>query len=355
VQLQVLRSTPDRRPFVVSDLIPNDTIGLGFDAKRTEAQLRVALRSRPKGLGSSVDLIAGRTSWDGAGIDQRVDQVGGYLGHRTATLSIGGSAFHRTRWTPLDLRATLGLTPLRQLAAGAEIVYQRHDGDRNSNFIALSGGLQPVRGLALTGTARLGEQVAAPAIAADTAQELRDFGATLGWERERLGLQVGWARTSAFNPYGYAEFPRVASLAAAPEVDWLTVRARLAPVRWVTLEGWYSDPRKGSADGLPPTHSFAAVTLRSKFLRQFPSGIFDLKLRLSVESWGRGVIGRDAGGAPIALKGATFFRSLVQFQLQSFSLYWDRGNLSATDLTYVPGFELPAYGTTFGVRWEFLN
>jgi hypothetical protein len=354
-QLQVLRSSPDRRPFVVSDPIPDDTIGLGFDARRTEAQLRVALRSSAGGLGSSLDVIAARTSWKGAGVEQRVDQIGGYLGHRTPTLAFGGSAFHRTRWTPLDLRASVGLTPLRQFAAGAEAVYQRHRGGRSSNFVALSAGLQPVRGLALTGMARLGEQVAAPALLADTAQELRDFGARIGWERERLGVEVGWTRTSAFSPYAYAEYPRVPTLAPAPEVDWLTVRARLAPLRWVTLEGWYSDPRKGSADGVPPTHSVAAVTLRSKFLRQFPSGIFDLKLRLSVESWGRGVIGRDAGGAPIALRGATFFRSLIQFQLQSFSLYWDRGNLTATDLTYVPGFELPAYGTTFGVRWEFLN
>jgi hypothetical protein len=98
-----------------------------------------------------------------------------------------------------------------------------------------------------------------------------------------------------------------------------------------------------------------AVTLRSKFLRQFPSGVFDLKLRLSMESWGTGVIGRDAGDVPIRLSGATFFRSLVEIQLQSFRLFWDRGNLSASNLTYVPGFEIPSYGTVFGVRWEFLN
>ena len=36
-------------------------------------------------------------------------------------------------------------------------------------------------------------------------------------------------------------------------------------------------------------------------------------------------------------------------------MYWDRGNLSATKLTYVPGFRMPAYGSNFGVRWEFLN
>ncbi|MGH7535602.1 MAG: hypothetical protein ACREMG_08450, partial [Gemmatimonadales bacterium] len=256
---------------------------------------------------------------------------------------------------PLDLRGTAGWSPAGQLSASAEIVHLGHDGDRKSDYVSLAAGLEPVRGLALTGSARFGDVVAAPAVATDTAQELRDYQATLVWERERLGLRLGWARTSAFSPFPYAEFPGIASIGAASEVDWLTVAVRLAPLRWITLEGWYSDPRKGRAEGLPPTHSVSAVTLRSKFLRQFPSGIFDLKLRFSMESWGSGTIGRDTLGTPIPLKGATFFRSLVQIQLQSFSLYWDRGNLSATDLTYVPGFRIPPYGSTFGVRWEFLN
>ena len=354
VQGQLLRSDPNRRPFV-SEVVSNDTIGLGFDARRTDAQVRVAFRSRPEGLGSSLDLVYGHTSWKGAGVEQGIDQIGGYVGHRTPILALGGSAFHRTRWTPFDVRGTFGFTPTSLLALAAEAVYQRHRGGRNSRYVSLSAGLQPVRGFAVTGSARVGEQVAAPSIITDTAQDLRDLGLTVGWERERLGLQVGWSRTGEFSPFGYAEFPRIVSLAPAGDVDWLTVKARIAPLRWVTLEGWYSDPRKGTADGVPPTHSLAAVTLRSKFLRQFPSGAFDLKLRFSMESWGRGIIGRDGAGAPITLKGATYFRSLVQFQLQSFSLYWDRGNLSSTEIPYVPGFPLPAYGTAFGVRWEFLN
>jgi hypothetical protein len=90
-------------------------------------------------------------------------------------------------------------------------------------------------------------------------------------------------------------------------------------------------------------------------MRAFPSGVFDLKLQLGMESWGQGTIGRDALGDPVNLRGATFFTSLVEFQIQSFSLYWQRGNLSATKLTYVPGFRLPAFGSNFGVRWEFVN
>ena len=106
---------------------------------------------------------------------------------------------------------------------------------------------------------------------------------------------------------------------------------------------------------MPPTHSLTTATIRSKFLRKFSSGIFDLKLQLGMEAWGRGTIGRDASGAPITLRGATFFKSMVEFQLQSFTVYWERGNLTGTKLTYVPGFRVPAYPSNFGVRWEFLN
>lgn len=355
VQYQLLRSSPDRDPFVrTSAAVAEDTIGPGFDATRTDAQLRLALRSRPDGLGSSLDLVYARTAWDGGGIDQQINQVGGWVGRRGPDFSVGAMALHRSRWTPLDLRGTAAWST-SVLTAGAEATYQRHRGGRNSNFVGVSAGLHPIRGLALTGSARFGEQVAAPSIFADTAQSLTDLRAAIGWERDRLALELEWARTSAFSPFAYAEFPRLPTLAPLPDAQWVTVRARIRPLRWIALEGWYSDPRSVSTDGLPPSHSLAAVTLRSKFLRQFPSGAFDLKLRLSVESWGTGVIGRDTTGAGVPIRGATFVRSLIQIQLQSFALYWDRGNLTRTALTHVPGFRLPNYGTTFGVRWEFLN
>ena len=355
LQYQLVRTAPNRRPFVVTDPLPNDTIGLGFRATRTDAQFRASWRASEEGAGPRVDLLYGRTGWGGGGIEQQVNQVGGALAYRTPTFSVGASGFHRTRWTALDVRGTMGWNPVPAVAASAEVVHQRHYGGRNSDYVAFSAGLQPMRGLSLTGSARVGEMVAAPAIPSDTAQEITDYGAAIGWERERLGVRLAYSHTAPFSPFGYAEFPRIASIGPAPEVDWLTASVRLAPLRWITLEGWYSDPRDVTPEGIPPTHSMTAVTLRSKFLRQFPSGIFDLKLRLSVESWGTGVIGRDDAGTPVRLGGATFFRSLLQVQLQDFSLFWDRGNLGATALTYVPGFEIPAYGSVFGVRWEFLN
>jgi TonB-dependent receptor-like protein len=357
VQYQLLRSAPNRRPYVIGDAVADDTIGIGYKATRTDAQIRLSLASRraAEGLGPRLDVLYNRSAWTGDGLDQQINQIGGYFSYRTPSLSLVGSVFHRTRWTPLDARASMGWTPIGPFTVSAEAVHQRHFGGRNSDYLDLGAGLQMARGLALTGTARLGQVVAAPAILSDTAQDVRDFQGALGWSRARLGFQVAYARTSEFAPFAFADFPRIVRFAPAPETDWITASVRIAPLQWLTLETWYSDPRNTSPDGVPPTHSVSAATIRSKFLRQFPSGIFDLKLRLSVESWGTGTIGRDAFGAPIVLRGATFLRSLIQIQLDRFTIYWDRGNLTATKLPYVPGFEIPALGSNFGVRWEFLN
>jgi hypothetical protein len=355
LQYQLIRSSPNRRPFVVGDAGLEDTIGPGYNAKRTDAQIRLSLRKEVGDLGPRADIIYARTGWDGAGLDQQINQIGGFLSYRAPAFSIGGSAFHRTRWTPLDARLNVGLNPIGPFSASAELVHLRHFGGRASDYANLSAGLEPVRGLALTGTARLGTVVAAPSVLNNPEQDVRDLQAAIGWSRARLGFQVGYARTSAFLPVSYADFPRVPQLGPSPRTEWITASVRLAPLQWLTLETWYSDPRAVSPDGIPPTHSVTSGTIRSKFLRQFPSGIFDLKLRLSMESWGTGVIGRDAAGTPIELHGATFFRSLIQIQLDRFYIYWDRGNLTSTDLTYVPGFRIPGYGSNFGVRWEFEN
>ena len=353
VQYQLIRSGPKREPYASVATGVEDTIGLGYKAKRTDAQIRMTFKGR--GMGPRADLIYARTGWTGEGIKQQINQIGGYLTFRAPTFSLTGSAFHRSRWTPLDARASLGWNPIAPFSARGELVHLRHFGGRNSDYANLSAGLELVRGLAVTGTARVGKVVAAPAILSDPAQQVRDFQAALGWNRARLGFQVAYAQTSAFAPPAYPDFPRVVSLAPSPRTQWITASARLAPLPWITLDGWYSDPRSVTPDGIPPTHSIIAGTIRSKFLRKFPSGIFDLKLRLAMETWGRGTIGRDALGAPITLKGATFMRSLIQIQLDRFTIYWDRGNLTASSLTYVPGFEIPAYGSNFGVSWEFSN
>ncbi len=356
VQYRLLRSGPKRDPYVASVDGAADTIGVGYEAKRTDAMIRMTLRGRSKeALGPRADLIYERTAWNGEGIDQQINQLGGYLTYRATTFSVGGSVFSRTTWTRLDARANFGWNPVAPFTARGEVVHQRHFGGRNSDYANLSAGLELVRGLALTGSARIGKVVAAPSILESSEQDVRDYQAALGWSRARLGFEVAYARVSAFSPPAYAEFPRIAALGPAPQTEWITASARVAPLQWITFEGWYSDPRGAAPEGIPPTHSVVAGTIRSKFLRTFPSGIFDLKLRLAMENWGTGIIGRDALGAPVQLRGASFIRSLIQFQLGSFSVYWDRVNLTSSHLGYVPGFQIPELGQHFGVRWGFLN
>jgi hypothetical protein len=116
-----------------------------------------------------------------------------------------------------------------------------------------------------------------------------------------------------------------------------------------------SHPRGTVPEGQPPRHYVANGTIHSKFLRQFPSGYFELKLQLGVEGWSAGTLGVDAIGTPVPLPGARFLRSLVQMEIGSLTVFWDARNIGASDASYVPGFAIPRYGNTFGIRWEFLN
>ena len=145
------------------------------------------------------------------------------------------------------------------------------------------------------------------------------------------------------------------SLRPLPETDWLDLSARLRPLSWITLEGWYSSPRTRTPDGLPPKHFSGTGTIRTKFLRTFPSGALDVMAQLGVEHWEAGVAGLDALGTPVALDAATFWRSRVQVSLVGFVIYWDRMNLSRTQRTFVPGLPIPPYADVFGVRWSFLD
>jgi len=60
-------------------------------------------------------------------------------------------------------------------------------------------------------------------------------------------------------------------------------------------------------------------------------------------------------GAPIALDGASFWRTEIELRLDSFLLYWERYNMQASQKTYVPRFPVGNFASTFGVKWEFAN
>ncbi len=353
-QAQLLRTEPRRDPYL--GLSAADTLGSGLDGNRSDYQIRLFAERGSAERPLRVDALYGRTSWDGSGVEQAVDRYGAIVSYRAPTLSLSGRAFGASRWTTLELGSAAGWSPVEGFAVHAEGHLARHDGDRTSRWVGVGAGLTLPMGVVLSGAARLGSVVASPAIDADTAQAVRDVRVSVGYEQRRVAVEVGVSRTAAFQPRAFQPFLAVASLESLPATEWLTAAIRIAPLPWLTLAGWYSDPMSSAApDGQPPAHMVGTATIRSSFLRKFPSGIFDLKLELSVERWGTGVLGRDPSGAPIAHPGATLLRGLAQIQIGRLRMFYDRYNFQGTDAAYVPGFAIPTFNTTFGVRWDFLN
>ncbi|MGH7516590.1 MAG: TonB-dependent receptor plug domain-containing protein [Gemmatimonadales bacterium] len=354
IVFQYFRSRPDRDAVLVSEL---DTLSRGFvDAQRSDVQLRGLWRRDTAGLGPRLDVLVGRTrASDSIVPTQEIWHAGAVAAIRAPTASVGASAFWRSQWTSLDARATGAWSPRPALTVSTEVGYQRHDGGRSSRWVGARAGLSLPYGFELTASGRAGEAVAAPAIASDSARTLRDWQASAVWRRPWIELEGGYSHTAAFAPFAYQPYAGIPSIAPAPATEWLTARGRLTPISWLTLEGWYSNPRAGAPEGLPPRHALAAGTIRTRLQRIFPSGVLDVKLRLAVEHWSPGVLGRDGSGTPVVVPGATFVRSLVQVALGSLQFYWDRANLTTTEAAYVPGFPIVGRPSEFGVRWTFMN
>lgn len=352
VQVQTLRMSPKRKAF---ERLQGDTIGDFLRGDRSDDQVRVFYKRGAGERGLRFDLLYNHSRWQGSGVSQSLDRAGAVVSLRGAAIQLGGSAMYQSRWTSLDVRGTAGWTGIRGVTLNGEAAFQRHEGNRTSSWLGGQAGLQLPFDVVLSGAVRAGQVVAAPSIETDSAQTIVDLSGHLSWQRKRLGLELGLTQTDAFRPHAPQPFLLIDSLRSSGTTRWLTVSARVSPLQWMTLEGWYSDPLEGTIDGLPPTHSSITGTIRSKFLRTFPSGIFDLKLQLGMEAWSDGVIGRDAAGNPIFHGGATFFRSVVEMKLGGLVFFWDRFNLSGNKRSYVPEYLVPRFGSTFGARWEFAN
>lgn len=352
-EYQVLRTSPQHNTWQL--FATTDSLGHSLKGDRTDGYFRGFYRTGTEGNGAELDLLAGSSHWSGDSVSQTAGLVGATATYRRPTWRLGASAMSWSRWTPLDTRIDGGWTPVAGLAVSGEAVHQKHDGDRASDWIGVQVGVTLPRSLVLEGSLRVGSEVGIPAILTDPAQDLRDWRVGAGWQRRVVGVEAAWVHTAAYRPTGYQPYIQVPTLAPVGAADWLEVSARVSPRQWLLLEARYGDPQRVTVDGVPPTHSIVTATIRSKFLRQYRSGIFDLKLQLAMEAWGRGIIGRDTTGAAVTLPGATFFRGQFELQLGSFIFYYTRVNLRNTQLGYVPGFQIPTGGQTFGVRWEFVN
>ena len=332
-----------------------DTVGLGVDGNRLDHLLKFFWRKQPDGTGLGLDARVGRSTWNGSGLNQGSTHYSLRLGQQSPTFSWHAQAGGQTLWTPLAVRAGGGWAPTRSLSASAEAVYQQHEGDRTSAWLGLRAGVVLPLGVSLTASGRLGRQVVAPSIVSDTAQDLGSVDVTLALRRSAVDLELGVARTAEFTPQSFQPYLVVDTLRSFGPTEWaqFTGRLRLAP--WLTVDGWFSHAVGDTPDGQPTTHAFGRAALRSKFLRKFPSGAFDLKLQLTVETWTGGTLGVDSLGNAVPLPAATFMVGFIQLEIGSFRAFYERRNLMGTQAEYVPGFEIPAFSSVFGVRWDFLN
>jgi hypothetical protein len=353
IQAQLLGAKPDRKAFIGDD---GTELEQRLTGTRSDQQLRAYWSTRSDGLGLRFDGFLARTTWKGGDVDDEMRQGGVVASFRTPTFGLSARAFNRSRITPLDFRGEAGWTPTKQLSLSAEAGYQTHDLDRTSRWVGARAGLQLPLGLSFTGSARSGEFVTHPALLFQKAQDLTDWQVGGAWNLSWFGVEASYGSTDQFQAQPYRGYtPIVDSFAIAPKTEWVTLGWRLSPKKWLTFQGWYSNPKNGTTpNGVPQTHSLTTATIRSKFWRTFRSGIFDFKAQLGFETWGDGTLG-FADGTSVPLDGASFWRTMIEIRLESFLLYWDRYNLASSKKDYLPGFNQPILGATFGVKWEFTN
>jgi hypothetical protein len=319
-------------------------------------QFRAFMREGTETQHFQADVLYNISRWTGDGGDQEFWTGGVVLALRRPRWRVGASTLVRDKVTPLAFRGEAGLAPTRWVSFNAEASHEEHDGERSSDWIGVRGAMIFPLGFEVDAGTRQGRRVIAPRILADEAQDLNEFDLKGRWRSRYLTLEGGVSQTAAFRPYAFQPYLTVDSLRPLGKTNWVDLGATLTPLNWLTLDGWYSTPQDGvEVDGIPPTHSVVRGEIRSKFLRQFPSGIFELRLAAEMETWGTGVIGTDGGGTPIELEGATFYRMFVGLKLGGFQFFWDRVNTQGTEKTYVPGFTVPNLAQTFGMRWEFSN
>jgi hypothetical protein len=363
VELMALRSRPVRGPFAerVAGGGDPEARDAGLAERRSDLRARAFLRSRDDGTGFGLDLVAARTSVSDTLADtlavpqlaQRVDAAGVIIGLRGARAFLTGEAWLRNRWTRSEARVRSGWSRGTLTVAG-DAVIQRHVGGRESRWV--HGRIGVRRGPWSVGAStRFGDVVALPSVTTNTAQSVRELEGTAAVDADWIGLYGTVTRTNAFTPPVFATFPGIALIGTAAPVTWVSGGGRLRPFSWLTLESWASTPMQGTALGQPPMHAVSTGTIRTKFLRVFPSGVLDLRLQLGLECWGTGTLGADVNGDPVTVPATSHVFAQAEASLLAFTIYYQQRNTAARAVAYVPGFRIPSYANYFGLRWHFTN
>jgi len=351
-----------------------DTLSEARHGRRRDWTARVYYAGGEQ-LGPRVDFLLSRTQWvdeiRGDSVVQedstktfekyhrQLTQAGVLVGLRSRAAELDGSMFLRSHWTRLELTSRASIAPLRWFAASVEGVVQRHSRGRSSKWLTARSGVTLPLGLTASAVWRYGDRVYAPMLRTDSAQRVDDRSISLAWHSSFADLEGSFITNAPFRPAGYDQFPTIAFITASDlltRTDWVTVAGRVSPRQWLSVSGWFSNPARYTPEGQPPQHAIVSASIQSKFLPTFKSGIFNLKVSVSMERWGAGVLGQTADSLPITLPAVTYYRGYIGLQLGSFTAYYDRYNLQGTqNVAHVPGLLVPGFASTFAVRWEFRN
>ena len=329
---------------------------------RTDALFTLFAGSRPHDMGFRASAGMGSSSWSNDSVlgDRHLRQAFATLGYRGARLAAEATGRLADARTTSAVETRVGWSPVPWMALAGDASWRRHQGNRESRAAHASAALY--RGpFSVVGEWAVQDGVQAPALIADSVQETVDRAVRVGFDTRPLAGHVGLVERDAYLPLPMADLPVIPATGPTRAATYLVADARFQPIKALTLDGWYSEPRNagptGAADFQPPAHYRAQLTLRSKFWRTFRSGAFDLKVQVAVESWSPGTAGLDAGGAPLSLPGVTLWETFLAFRIVGFTMFWDLRDAITTPVRkqFVPGLTYPNNAQVFGVRWEFRN
>ncbi len=351
---QIRRQAQDRDPVLTS---AGDVGIAARNGTRTDSFLQIFTSGPDPTRGVSAMLGLGASAWTNDSVtgEQHFRQAFGRLRFSRPTLNLEVTGLVADDRILGDAGARVGWIPVRGIALSGEGRIRRHSNQRSSREARGTASLYwgPAT---LVGELALYDHVEAPVIPDDTSQSGTDRGVHFHLRSRPLSGRIGIVRRDAFTPRPFPDLtPVLPAAGTSTQATYLITSVKFQPVSALILDGWYSNPVRGSAAFQPPSHGRAQFTFRSKFWRSFRSGVFDLKVQLAMESWSRGRAGSDAAGLPIELRGVTFYEAFLQVQLVGFTLFWDLRNAYNAREQYVPGLAYPRNAQTFGVRWTFYN
>lgn len=348
-----------RRHSVASDPVldlDGEVAILGRFGDRTDLLFTLFKTTSPNGRGLRFDAGVWISSWDDDSLDIQQDVRSAFAGVRYSGRRISGEFKTRVvdRWIENEFESRFGWTPISGVVFGADVRRRNYDDGRRSYRVHSSMALR--RGaFSVVGDVTRARVVEVLNLPSDTGQVVDDLGVHASVHIEKFRGRVGFVRRDSYLPAPFPHLAVIASLDSTRATTYLEGGLSLRPASYLTVDGWFSNPRDEIPDFQPPKHTRLQVTFRSKFWRTFRSGAFDVKAQIAMDAWSSGTAGIDRQGEQIELPGITFYETYLEVQIVGFTIFWNIRNAYNSRDEYVPGLDYPRSAQTYGVRWVFAN